>query len=398
MTDPDRWLGANDQYLATMLEWLRGRLEHLAGPDVSAAIVTKDVSQPAQPPAKTAGKPRSLRDRIFRSDVRSMPPLARENVWTASSTAGGTLPEPAPQIDEEAAERPPALIALAQRLGLSEFEQHTLLLCAAMELDTRMGALCARAQRDPGRNFPTFALVLTLFDQPAWDVLSPERPLRFWRLIEINQPGAQPLITSALKADERIVNYIKGLNYLDDRLAPLVMPLARSDAPLPPSQQGVADVIVRHLERLQGGDACRFSSCWAATARASSSSLKALSHGSASRSTGCPRKRCRPRPPSTRHSCVSGSAKARCCRSRSTSTPGRWSAAATRTHRRFTGCSAGTLASCSSTRANRGRSSAGTAFVWMSPSRRRPNSKPCGPRCSARRRAASRRGSPASST
>ena len=54
--------------------------------------------------------------------------------------------------------------------------------------------------------------------------------MRHWRLIEINQPGAQPLTTAALRADERIVNYLKGLNYLDDRLAPLA-PAARAAGP-----------------------------------------------------------------------------------------------------------------------------------------------------------------------
>ena len=94
-----------------------------------------------------------------------------------------------------------------------------------MELDTRIAGLCARAQDDPQKNFPTFALALALFDEPSWDALSPERPLRFWRLIEISQLGAQPLTASALRADERIVNYLKGLNHLDERLSSLLSPL-----------------------------------------------------------------------------------------------------------------------------------------------------------------------------
>jgi hypothetical protein len=144
---------------------------------------------------------------------------------------------------------------LAQRFGLSRFERDVLLLCVAMELDTRIGSLCARAQDDPSRPYPTFALALTLFDDPVWDVLSPERPLRHWRLIEINQPGAQPLTTSALRADERIVNAIKGLSYMDDRLAPLLLPLdpIDLDLELPPSQAEVVRQIVRRLEMAETG-------------------------------------------------------------------------------------------------------------------------------------------------
>jgi hypothetical protein len=137
-------------------------------------------------------------------------------------------------------ESPAALMLLTKRLGLSSFEADVLLLCAAMELDTRIAALCATAQDDL-RPSPTFALAMSLFDAPAWEALSPDRPLRYWRLIEINQPGAQPLTTSALRADERIVSFIKGLNYLDDRLSPLVTPVPASTIDsLPGSQRAAA--------------------------------------------------------------------------------------------------------------------------------------------------------------
>ena len=96
-------------------------------------------------------------------------------------------------------ETPSALELLSDRLGLSQFERNVLFLCTAMELDTRIAGLCARAQNDPQKNFPTFALALALFDGPSWDAVSPERPLRFWRLVEISQLGAQPLTASALR-------------------------------------------------------------------------------------------------------------------------------------------------------------------------------------------------------
>ncbi len=257
MTDLDRWLEANDNYLAAAMGWLRARLEELGGsgqvPESAADPIPRTVEA-----AATRDEGRSLFDWLFHpvesgAGIPALPPPTSDPNPKAKKSAFATTPPPSSMIEAEMAANPPALLLLSRRLGLSEFERHTLLLCAAMELDTRWPALCARAQQDPNRPFPTFGLALALFDNPAWEVLSPERPLRYWRLIEIHQPGAQPLITSALKADERVVNYLKGLNYLDDRLAPLISPAAADPETLPPSQQGVADAIVQHLQRGRNG-------------------------------------------------------------------------------------------------------------------------------------------------
>jgi hypothetical protein len=154
-------------------------------------------------------------------------------------------------VSPQPAELPPqirwALDILSDRLGLSPFEQDLLLFCAAPELDTRIASLCARAQDDPQKPFPTFALALTLFDNPAWDALSPARPLRFWRLIEIHQPAWQALTASALRADERIVSYLKGLNFLDDRLSPFFSPLELipDSVALGGTQQAQVELILR---------------------------------------------------------------------------------------------------------------------------------------------------------
>jgi hypothetical protein len=145
---------------------------------------------------------------------------------------------------------PPALELLGRQLGLSPFEKNILLLCVALELDTRLPALCTHAQAELQRPYPTFALALALFDEPSWEALSPARPLRYWRLIEITQPAATPLTLSALRADERIVNYIKGLNHLDDRLAAWMLPLGcfDDDSWLAPSQQRLVQTILERLE------------------------------------------------------------------------------------------------------------------------------------------------------
>jgi hypothetical protein len=153
-------------------------------------------------------------------------------------------------------EPPPALAMLATRFGLSRFEEEILLLCAAMELDTRIAGLCAQAQGDPSRPYPTFALALTAFADGAWDALSPERPLRYWRLIEISQAPGQPLTGSALRADERIVNYLKGLNVLDDRLSPMLRALEDGvlDLSLPASTEATVARVVHLLQQPVGRD------------------------------------------------------------------------------------------------------------------------------------------------
>jgi hypothetical protein len=113
---------------------------------------------------------------------------------------------------------PPALEMLCSTFGLSAFEHDLLLLCAAMELDSTFADLCAAAQGDPSRGYPTFSLALAALPKPHWSALSPAAPLRHWRLIEVvQQPGAL-LTTSQLRIDERVLHFLTGVHYLDDRL------------------------------------------------------------------------------------------------------------------------------------------------------------------------------------
>ncbi len=187
------------------------------------------------------------------------------NRWTAifgdrPDTAPKPPPAPTQSDIQRAADRrakaeadikgEPAIRMLGDRFDLTEFEREVLLLCAAVELDTGIAGLCAAAQGDAARDYPTFALALALFDDPAWDVLSPLRPLRYWRLLEISQPGNRPLTTSALRADEKVTNFLKGLTYLDDRLSPLLLPFDDdARAPLPASQEEAVTQAVRLLRQ-----------------------------------------------------------------------------------------------------------------------------------------------------
>ncbi|AUY53145.1 ATP-binding protein [Streptomyces sp. CB01881] len=122
---------------------------------------------------------------------------------------------------------------LAELLGLTPFERDVVLLAAARELDPVVDWLSAAAGAGGQLPGPTFGLALRLFDQPAWDALSPERPLRRLRLVRLEGSGG--LTACSLRADERVVNYLKGLDHLDERLADTVVPLEDGGGSVEPS-------------------------------------------------------------------------------------------------------------------------------------------------------------------
>ena len=259
----DSWLDDNQRYLAASLQWLRLRLQQLAPAPAAApaASVVAVVAAPAPAPA-TVPAPMPPRSWFGQKAASSPPSIA--SAAAPAIVAEALVPAPpatmrdAQALAKAATERdaaarcepPPALVLLAQRFRLSPFERDTLLMCAAAELDPGIGALFAAAQGHAARSYPSFALALHAFEQPTWDSMSPQHPLRYLRLIEIGRADASPMTASALCADERIVNYLKGLNTLDERVAMLVTaPSTTRAVGLSPSQQAVADEV---LARLRG--------------------------------------------------------------------------------------------------------------------------------------------------
>ena len=127
---------------------------------------------------------------------------------------------------------PPALDHLCAAFNLSPFERDVLLLCAGMELDGAFAASCAAAQGDPHRPYPTFSLALAALPDAHWNALTPPAPLRRWRLLEIANIG-ESLLHGQLRIDERVLHYLAGISYLDQRLEGLVKPFtARRELPL----------------------------------------------------------------------------------------------------------------------------------------------------------------------
>jgi hypothetical protein len=137
---------------------------------------------------------------------------------------------------------PAALDHLCAAFRLSPFERDVLLLCAGVELDSSFADLCATAQADPHRPYPTLSLALSALAGAHWSAITPGAPLRYWRLVEL---GTNDTLTrSHLRIDERILHYLAGVSGLDARLQGLIEPL-HAEVSLPVSHQELSHRISR---------------------------------------------------------------------------------------------------------------------------------------------------------
>ncbi len=118
---------------------------------------------------------------------------------------------------------PQALSLLCSGFKLSPFERDLLLLCAGPELDASFPALIAQASGDSARRHPTFSLALAALPEAHWSALSPNAPLRRWRLIELAPPHpAEPLASTPLRIDERVLHFLAGAPASEPRLRGLL--------------------------------------------------------------------------------------------------------------------------------------------------------------------------------
>ncbi|TMJ95096.1 MAG: ATP-binding protein, partial [Actinobacteria bacterium] len=130
-------------------------------------------------------------------------------------------------VDVDAAGAPSALDRLCATFGLSDFERDVLLLSAGPELDGSFLDLVPEGRI-------TFGLALTALSDPHWSALSPDRPLRRWRLIDVD-PG-EALASSQIRVDERVLHHLTGVSTLDERLRGLVAPVEPGPPPAPSSE------------------------------------------------------------------------------------------------------------------------------------------------------------------
>ena len=139
---------------------------------------------------------------------------------------------------------PAAIDHAAARFAMSPFERELLLLCAGVEMDAELAALCAAA-RPGSRGGATFGLALAALADPHWSALTPVHPLRRWRLIEAVDDAA--FTTARLRIDERVLHYLAGINYLDPRIQPMLRPM-RVAPLMAPGHQALCRRIAAALE------------------------------------------------------------------------------------------------------------------------------------------------------
>ena len=177
--------------------------------------------------------------------------LERHAAREVDAVSQGSAVSNSADMNSFAAEDRPALEVLCATFRLTTFERALLLLCAGIELDSQCAGLCARASGDPSRPWPTFSLALAALPEPHWRALTPNAPLRHWRLLELlTQPGV-PLTTSQLRIDERILHYLTGLHHLDERLIGFIEPISPGEE-LVPSQRVIAQSIATAWSKAKG--------------------------------------------------------------------------------------------------------------------------------------------------
>ena len=113
---------------------------------------------------------------------------------------------------------PPTLQTLCSVFSLTEFERDILLLCVATELDSRFASLAAAFHGDTRSTSPTFSYALALLPDAHWSALTPDAPLRRWRMIEMGV--GNNFCTSPLNIDERVLHYLTGVPQMDARVQP----------------------------------------------------------------------------------------------------------------------------------------------------------------------------------
>ncbi|AOX04313.1 ATPase [Moorena producens PAL-8-15-08-1] len=149
------------------------------------------------------------------------------------------------QIVTEFVDDTSALAQLCILFNLSPIERDILLMCVGMEIEPMFQSLFAKAQKNhPHKNYPSLSLAMDALPGANWGVLSPQSPLFYWQLLQI-EPGSI-LTKSPLHIDQQILCFLLGDDTTDQELAGKIIPQPPQTNPvfLPPSQLSIGSQLI----------------------------------------------------------------------------------------------------------------------------------------------------------
>ena len=195
---------------------------------------------------------RHLRLRLHRYALRSGAGAPQAVDWLVAGGEGAPPRASTSELDREISDlsramaacesrmrdagRAPALRTVAELAGLDQLECAVLLLVAAPALDGAFTVAYAQLQGDWGRGRATLQLALAMEVEDvdarlmAIDLLMPERRLRALRLIDAEADTREPLLTRGLSVDERMADYLRGVNRIDARVERMLARLPAAPA------------------------------------------------------------------------------------------------------------------------------------------------------------------------
>ncbi len=162
--------------------------------------------------------------------------LIGENVIGSDDPQAGMLAESLSRLEFQIEQRRAASLEegtylslphLSQLFNLTRFEEQCLLICLAIELDRKYEKIYAYLQDDVTRKKPSVDLLFSLLCPTMKDKLAarlafdPQAPLLKYRLLQMTDglPDQQaPLLSRALKLDDRVVSFLMDLGQMDARL------------------------------------------------------------------------------------------------------------------------------------------------------------------------------------
>lgn len=139
--------------------------------------------------------------------------------------------------------RPPALVELSEIFELSRFEAKVLVMAAGCALDATFARSCGAPA--------SFGLAVEKLPDAHWSALSPDGPLRRWHLVEA--VGGGPVTSRVLEVDERVLNYLVGVDHDDPALAAVVH-IPTVDLRLVPTHRLVAERVAASWRRTMEPD------------------------------------------------------------------------------------------------------------------------------------------------